>query len=108
MESFAKHFIMPWGAMLFFVFVIVVVVGVEIGVAAIIKTNTVSVSNVACNVKSIDPNDKTVRVKLDCNGEEVWTENTKFVIGYMKKDQKQAVACDLYVWGDEAVCKLSE
>lgn len=97
-----KEFILPPKELLFVLFIIVLLVGVQSGIFAGVQAFT-KVAEGPCTFKSWSKSGPNVRLNLDCRGTGAWTENAGVILGYLAKPGP--LTCSLWASG-KASCEM--
>lgn len=82
MGRLLKAAMIPWYGFLVIGVVLLIVGGLQAGVAYTIQAHTVASESVPCTVTSLKPGTERITAKLDCGGDERQESSTQFVYDY--------------------------
>lgn len=99
-----RSFIFPPAALWAALAAVMIIAGVQIYVAVGVQAWTKAAEG-PCSFKSWSKSGPDVRLNLDCNGTEAWTEDAEVILGYLAKPGP--LTCSLWASG-KASCKVPE
>jgi len=97
-----REFILPLKGLLIVLVIVALIVSIQFCIVYVVQEWT-KVAEGPCTFKSWSKSQYNVRINLDCNGTEAWTENAEVILGYLAKPGP--ITCSLWAIG-KASCEV--
>lgn len=104
MKAGVRKLILPWELSVVLLVISAVISGAQAGVRYVV-TDWIKVSEGPCSIKSFTPEDGSIQANIDCEGKEGWTQDSKFIVGYLNNPRQ--FSCSLWA-SEKVVCRFKE